>query len=98
MATTVLDVRNSLIEDVDGLVLVNKQEITSEFLDDLSSERLAKTAMRSRDFDRVCSIPVLVYDIWIKQGRDPYAAPAKDLVKWLKEDNLEHFISTPKRV
>lgn len=93
-----LDVEQRLLGNVGDTVIENSQAIPSEFIDSLKSERYAKEALRMGDYERVASVPTSVYDIWQKQGRDPYRAPAKDIVKWLKEDGLDYFVTTSKRV
>lgn len=85
-------------EQMGDRTLVAKQEIPQSFLDGLKSERMASTDLAAQDYHRVASVPVALYDIWIRQGHDPYRWTAKQLVKKLKEDGLDAFLTTNKRV
>jgi hypothetical protein len=84
--------------DVDGLYRHYTQVIDTELLDTLKSERLAKTALRSKDLDRVASVPTFVVELWNRQGYDFYHMSAREIVAKLNADDLGAFISTPKRV
>lgn len=84
--------------NAEGLFRETSQVIPQEFLDSLKSERFAKAAVRSGELERTTSVPTHVYEIWMAQGRDPWRAPQREIIKWLKADGLEAFIATPKRV
>jgi hypothetical protein len=83
---------------VDGLYLKHDQTITDDFLDDLSSERLAKAAVRSGELNRVASVPTAVIELWLRQGVPFYQLTAREVVAKLQADGLSAFVSTPKRV
>lgn len=93
-----IEANSTINENVEGLYLEHTQAIPSEFLDSLQSERLAKTALRSAEFERVASVPTFVWELWIRQGRDPHHATAREIVAWLNQDDLGVFVTTPKRV
>ena len=93
-----IDANSTIQENVEGLYLEHTQAIPSEFLDTLKSERLAKAALRSAEFERVASVPTFVWELWIRQGRDPHHATAREIVAWLNEADLGAFVTTPKRV
>jgi len=84
--------------NADGLFQERSQVIPQDFLDSLKSERDAKAAVRSGELERTTSVPTFVYELWMQQGRDPWNAPQREIIKWLKADGLEAFIATPKRV
>jgi hypothetical protein len=92
------DTETTFGENADGLFQKHSQVITDDFLESLKSERLAKAAMRSGEFERVASVPTFVWELWIREGRDPFNATAHQIVAWLKKDGLDAFIATPKRV
>ena len=95
---TMLDSEFSLGTTVGEDFLKHEQVITQDFIDSLKCERAAKSAVRHGNFNRVASVPTSVMEIWMKQGRDPYRASARDVVKWLNADGLDSFITTPGRV
>lgn len=94
----VFDAETTFGANVDGLYMVHEQAITSDLLDTLKSERLAKAACRSGELDRVASVPTVVIEIWQRQGFDFYNASAKEIVARLNAHDLGAFIATPKRI
>lgn len=85
-------------QNADGLFVKREQVIPQAFLDDLHSERMAKQHMRHGELNRVASVPTAVFELWIRQGRDPWHATAHEVVSWLEQDNLHAFITTPNKV
>lgn len=80
-----------------GLIVKHSQEIPTEWLDTLKAEKMSSTARPSGEFHRVASIPVVVYEKWLREGYDPSKEPiAKTLAK-LSAESLDHFITTSKR-
>jgi len=99
MKVGLIDAETTFGENVEGLYLAHKQAITDEFMDELKSERMAKAALeRPGSMNRVARVPTFVWELWMRQGRDPYHATARQIVNWLERDDLQAFISTPKRV
>ena len=88
----------SLQPDVGDLLLVHKQHITQDFLDDLKFARSESVQQQCGDYHRVASVPAHVMDSWIAQGRDPWNATPRQIVEWLRKDDLHAFIATDKRV
>jgi len=84
--------------NTDGMYLKHTQVIPDDFLDTLKSERHAKAALRASEYDRVCSVPAFVVDLWMRQGFDYYRESARACVQRLRDQGLEAFITTPKRV
>ncbi|MES1994445.1 MAG: hypothetical protein V4457_12850 [Pseudomonadota bacterium] len=93
-----LDANTAINANVDGLYQEHTQAIADDLLDNLKSERHAKAALRSGDYDRAASIPTFVVELWIRQGYDFYNMTAREIVAKLNADNLGAFIATPKRV
>lgn len=93
-----IDVHTTFGSNADGLFQEHSQVIPQDFLDALKSERFAKAAVRAGDLERTTSVPTFVYELWQRQGRDPWRASAREIIKWLKADGLDAFIATPKRV
>lgn len=93
-----LDNEPTFGQNADGTFIRFDQPITDEFLDELKSERLAKAHLRAADFDRVASVPTAVVELWLRQGIDFWRMSAREIVTKLRKDNLDAFVSTPKRV
>ena len=91
------DVHWDIDANMDGLLVRKDQEITSDFLDQLSDERLASKAP-SRDFHKLASIPVVVVEQWMRQGFNIYEQDAKAILKKLRDEDLTAFIATTKKV
>ena len=94
---TLTDVHWDIDDNVDGLLVRKDQEITSDFLDQLSDERLASKAPSS-DFHKLASIPVVVVEKWLREGFDIYEQDAKAILKKLRDEDLTAFIATTKKV
>lgn len=92
------DTEARLVGAAGDLAIQRVQEIPDEFLETLKSERLAKAHLRAGDYDRVCSVPAQVVDIWTRQGFDIHRASAREILARLRADNLDAFIATPKAV
>lgn len=80
-------------QNADGLYVKRTQLITSEFLDELKSERAAKREMKHAELNRFASVPTSVIEIWLRQGKDPWNASKKEIVSWLQRDGLDVFIT-----
>ena len=93
-----IDTETTFGDNVEGLYLEHTQVITDDLLQELKSERLAKAAMRAGEYNRVASVPTFVWELWMRQGRDPQNATARQIVSWLQADDLGAFVTTPKRV
>ena len=94
---TLSDVHWDINDNVDGLLVRKDQEITSDFLDELSDQRLASNAPAG-DFHRLASIPVVVVEKWLREGFDIYREDAKAILKKLRDEDLTAFIATTKKV
>lgn len=91
------DVHWDIDANMDGLLVRKDQEITSDFLDELSDQRLASNAP-SGDFHKLASIPVVVVEKWLREGFDIYQESAQAILKKLRDEDLTAFIATTKRV
>lgn len=96
--TKLIDTNVNFLTDDDNLVVKKTQEITQDYLDALKAERNESTARPAGDFHRAASIPVVVYERWLRDGYDARQEPiAKTLAK-LKAEGLDYFITTDKRL
>jgi hypothetical protein len=86
--------------DADGLFQQSTQDIPQYFLDSLAEQRHANAQKREDDFMSVASIPVVIVDKWMREGFNIMSGEhtAAEIVKKLKAENLEAFLTTEKRV
>jgi hypothetical protein len=90
------DTDAKLIASHDDLAIQRVQEIPQEYIDGLRQARAESANRRMGEFERVASIPVAVYEHWLRQGYDVQKEPiAKTLAK-LKAEGLDYFITTEK--
>lgn len=88
------DADGRVISTVDGLAVERSQLID---LDYVREERTNKAGLKAQDYDHVASVPTLIWELWIREGRDPLHASAKQIVQWLREGDMDYFIATDKR-
>ena len=75
------------------------QHIPQWHMDQLKAQRNTSTEGREGEFMRVASIPVAVIEKWMREGFDVMGdknITAKDIVKRLKAENLDAFLTTQK--
>ena len=87
-------------ENADGVFQHHTQEISQEFLDNLKQQRNASKDRREGEYMRVASIPTVVVEKWMREGFDIMNGEhsAAEIVKRLKAENLEAFLTTEKSV
>lgn len=83
-------------ENSEGLVLERFQAIPDAFLQSLRDERHANRNTAAGETHRVASIPVAVVDKWKSEGRDFDNAKISEILKWLRAENLDAFITSDK--
>jgi len=84
-------------EHVDGLFIQKDQYISDDFLTRNKDARFDSKA-RAKEYHHFASIPVVVVEKWLKEGFDVYKEPAKAIVKRLKQENLEAFLTSSKSI
>lgn len=82
-------------ENADGLFIKKQQYISDEFLDATKDARF-ESKQRAGEYHRFASIPVVVVEQWLKQGFDVYKESPKAIVKRLRQENLEAFLTSNK--
>ena len=92
--------RAAWLEDADGLVLKHTQDISQDFLDGVKETRNESLGKREGDYMSVAQIPVIVVEKWMREGFDILGpgVTAKEIVRRLKAENLEAFLTTEKNV
>jgi hypothetical protein len=83
----------SIGEHVDGLFMKKDQYISDDFITRNADARFESKA-RAGEFHHVASIPVVVVEKWLKEGFDIYKEPLKAIIKRLKQENLEAFLTS----
>jgi len=95
-----IDATTRFLTDAAGrMVIHRKTDIDSAFLSDLSDARLASSApCRSREMERVCSVPTILADKWLNEGFNIYEAKPRDILARLRSEGYEALITTSKNV
>ena len=83
-----------MLEDQDALTIQRTQEITPEFLDECSENRLRSVGKPMGEFHQFASIPTAVVEQWLREGFDVYKESAKAIVARLRKNDLGAFITT----
>jgi len=92
---------NWVTEDDDSIVRKHTQHIPQWHLDDLKEQRNRSTEQREGEFMRVASIPTAVVEKWMREGFDILSdrnITGADIVKRLKAENLDAFLTTDKSI
>lgn len=82
----------------DKLVRVYGQEFPSHYWEGLQWARAEDARSKTGDLWRVGSIPAVFVEKWLRQGFNIWQEPAKAIVKKCREENLQDFLTTGKRV
>jgi len=94
----IIDPNIDFHEDPNGLVIEQKQEITQSFLDRLKEARNGSTQAPAAEFHLAASIPVVVYEKWLREGYDCANEPISKTLAKLRAESLDYFIATDKRL
>lgn len=98
--TKVIDTKVEFLEgEHDAQLVIKKtQDIPQEHIDSLKEARAASTSRKMGDWHRAASIPTSVYEAWLRAGYDAQKEPiAKTLAK-LRQEGLDYFITTDRRL
>lgn len=85
-------------EDADGLFVGHTQEIPEDFLARLQSEKNETQGRRAGTFLRVASIPTVIVEKWLREGFDVSKEPVRESLKRLRNEHLDDFITTTKKI
>ena len=97
--TNLIGINTDFLEDGDNVVRKHTQDIPQSFLDGLAEQRNNSTSVREGEFMRVASIPTVVVEKWMREGFDILSdrnITGADIVKRLKAENLDAFLTTEK--
>lgn len=86
--------------DSGGLYNKRTQEIPKSFLDSLKQQRDDSLNYKEGDYMRVASIPTVIVEKWMKEGFNIFDqnVNGKDIVKRLKAEGLDAFLTTEKSI
>jgi len=98
--TNLIGINTQYEEDFDGVYRKHTQHISQSFLDDLKEQRNNSTNQREGNFMRVASIPTVIVEKWMREGFNILNGEhsAAEIVKRLKAENLDAFLTTEKSV
>lgn len=86
------------LEDAPGgeLLVKEQQYIPDEFLTELRHERSDSLHTPAGEFHRVCSIPTAIVDKWMREGFDIAREPVREILKRLRKEERDAFITSNK--
>jgi len=86
--------------DSGGLLNKRTQHISQEFLDNLKEQRNDSTNHLEGDYMRVASIPTVIVEKWMAEGFNIFDQniDGREIVKRLKAEGLEAFLTTEKSI
>ena len=86
--------------DVQGVFNKHSQHIQQSFLDNIKAQRNASKDNREGEFMSVATIPTIVVEKWMREGFNIMTGEhsAAEIVKRLKAENLDAFLTTEKSV
>ena len=98
--TTMHDVQTGVLRDNDdrNFTIKQTQHIPQSFLDTLKSQTESSLDFNENDYMTVASVPVAVHEKWLREGFDMLKEPAFKIVARLKQENLDAFLTTKKKV
>ena len=97
-ARALLGVENTYLEEFGRVTIKNEQHLTPQFMDTLKDSRNESDNVREGNYQRVASIPTSVHEQWLREGFDLYQHPIKTIVRRLKAQNLDYFMTTNKQI
>ena len=100
--TSLIGINSTFVEDdADTFTRKHTQHIPQWHLDSLAEQRKRSTEQREGEFMRVASIPVAVVEKWMREGFDIMSdknITGAEIVKRLKTENLDAFLTTEKSI
>ena len=93
-----LDVRSTFKPNVDGLALLSSQEIDHDYLAKAQADKDASLDPMKGEMHRVCTVPAVLVEKWLREGFNVYKEPAKAIVARLQREHLDAFVTTKRRL
>lgn len=95
---TLIQNETNFIHEHGELLGKHTQHISQSFLDDLKDARNQSSSKPTGDMMRVASIPTAVVEKWMREGFNIWEAKGSEVVRKLKNEDLDMFLTTDKRV
>ena len=96
--TNLIGINTEYKEEVDGIIRKHTQNLPQDFIDGLKERRNESTKQREGEYMHVASIPTIVIEQWLREGFKYWEATGPEIMKRLRDQNLDAFITTDKRV
>ena len=96
--TNLIGVNTNYLQSGDDVFRKHTQSISQSFLDDLKDSRNSSKDQNEGEFMKVASNPVIVVEQWMREGFNIYEATGQEIVKRLKDQNLDGFMATEKSI
>lgn len=93
-----VNARFILDSDTRNLNFEKTQHISSDFMDSLKAQRENSLGLAEGDIMSVAKVPAIVYEKWLTEGFDIMKEPAHAIVARLKQESLDGFLTTKKKV
>jgi|TARA_B110000908_G_scaffold160986_1_gene204741 hypothetical protein len=94
---TLIQNEADFIHEHGEVIQKNTQHIAQSFLDDLNDAR-NDSSKTTGDMMRVASIPTAVVEKWMREGFNLWEAKGSEIVRKLKNEDLDMFLTTNKRI
>jgi hypothetical protein len=97
---TLHTVQSNVLRDNDdqNFNIQQTQHIPQSFLDNIRKQRDDSLGLNEGEYMSVARVPVLVHEKWLREGFDMMQEPAYAIVARLKQENLDAFLTTKKKV
>jgi len=97
---TLHSVQSNVLRDNDehNFNIQQTQHIPQSFLDNIRKQRDDSLGLNEGEYMSVARVPVLVHEKWLREGFDMMKEPAYAIVARLKQENLDAFLTTKKKV
>ena len=97
-AINLINPQTEFIQDGENVVRKHTQEIPQWHLDALAQQRNESKSKPEGEFMRVASIPTVIVEKWMREGFNIWEVDGKEIVKRLKAENLDAFLTTEKSI
>ena len=94
----IINVNTEFFNNVGEEARRHTQEIPQWHLDNLKEQRNVSSQHKEGEMMKVASIPTAVIEKWMREGFNIWEAKGSEIVRKLKNEDLDMFLTTNKRV
>ena len=94
----IINVNTEFFNNVGEEARRHTQEIPQWHLDNLKDQRNVSTQHKEGEMMKVASIPTAVIEKWMREGFNIWEAKGSEIVRKLKNEDLDMFLTTDKRI